>query len=309
MATVGEDSWLALASNLEQRVEVLELYKQAVGAEPSSTKLWLAYCEWVWSLHTDCQTADAGWSEEDQVVGQELFSLAMARDVWQSGAQATQYRLNDSHELWNRWMSIELEQLSKAHATKALTQQDVELVRRTFLDRLQTPHSTWDDTSQMFSTFLSKYDEAAYESTMVQITQLAKDAKKQYGDREISELKLRKAAESGDVEAQKSAMREYLEWETKQSKLRKKLLPVTPLDLCVALYERALSSTSLLGLDVTAWVDYIVFLSRTTREFSQSPLPPVLSVIERAVRHCPWSGMLWARYILRADCLTQTLSS
>ena len=307
-APVGEDSWLSLvdeasrtASNLEQRVGVVELYKQAIAAEPSSTKLWLAYCEWVWSLHTDCQTADAGWPEEEQIYGQELFSLEVARDVWQQGAQATQYRLNDSHELWNRWMSIELEPLSKAYESKSVTQQDVENVRRMFLDRLQIPHATWDETSQMFSTFLSKYDEAAYESTMVRITTLAKDAKKQYGDREISELKLQRAAESGDTNTQKAAMGEYLEWEVKQAKLRKKHLLVTPLYLCVALYERALSSVTIFGLDSNIWLDYIVFLSRTTREFRQVQLPSVLSVIQRAVGHCPWSGELWSRYILRAE--------
>ena len=307
-APVGEDSWLALvdeasrtASNLEQRVEVFEHYKQAVAAEPSSIKLWLAYCEWAWSLHTDCQTADAGWPQEEQEYGQELFSLAVARDIWQQGAQATQYRLNDSHELWNRWMSIELEQLSKAQDARSITRQDIDNVRRMFLDRLQIPHSTWDDTSQMFSTFLSRYDEASYESTMVQITQLAKDAKKQWDDREISELKVRRAAESGDVDAQKSTMKEYLEWELKQSKLRRKHQPVAPLDLCVALYERALSSTALLALDVDTWLDYIVFLSKTTREFPQARLPAVLSVNQRAIGHCPWSGKLWSRYILRAE--------
>jgi RNA recognition motif-containing protein len=307
-APVGEDSWLALvdeasrtASNLEQRVGVVELYKQAIAAEPSSTKLWLAYGEWFWSLYTDCQTTDAGWPEEEQIYGQELFALDVARDVWQQGAQATQYRLNDSHELWNRWMSIELGELSKARDSKSMTQQDVNLVRRMFIERLQIPQATWDETSQMFSTFLTNYDEASYESSMVQITQLAKDAKKLYSDREISELKLRRAAESGDIDAQKAAMKEYLEWESKQAKLRKKHAPVTPLDLCVALYERALSSTAIFGLESEIWLDYIVFLSRTKRELPQAQLPTVLSVIQRAVSHCPWSGELWSRYILRAE--------
>jgi hypothetical protein len=82
---VGEDGWLALvdelsrtAGDLEQRVGVVEQYKRAIAAEPWSNKLWLAYCEWVWSLHTDCQNADAGWPEEEQMLGQELFSLETA---------------------------------------------------------------------------------------------------------------------------------------------------------------------------------------------------------------------------------------
>ena len=305
---VGEDNWLALvdeasrsASNLEQRVGVVELYKRAIAEEPSSTNLWLAYCEWVWSLHTDCQTADAGWPEEEQIYGQELFCLDVARDVWRQGAQATQFRLNDSHELWNRWRSIEEEQLSKAHASKSVTQQDIDTVRRMFMERLQIPHSTWDETSSKFSTFLSTYDEASYESTMVQITQLAKNAKKQYEDREISELKLRRAAESGDVDAQKNTMREYLKWEVKQAKLRKQHMPTSPLELCVVLYERALSSEAMFGRDSDVWLDYVVLLSRIRREFRQPPVPTVLSVIQRAVGHCPWSGELWSRYILRAE--------
>jgi hypothetical protein len=121
---IGEDGWLALvdeasrtASDLEQRVGVVELYKRSIAAEPWSLKLWSAYCEWVWSLYTDCQTADAGWPEEEQLLGQELFSIDTALDVWRQGAQATQFRLNDSHELWNRWMSIEIEQFSKSRKT------------------------------------------------------------------------------------------------------------------------------------------------------------------------------------------------
>ncbi|KAG0652004.1 putative RNA-binding [Hyphodiscus hymeniophilus] len=308
---LGEDSWLALvdeasrtASNLEQRAGVVELYKQAITAVPSSTKLWLAYCEWVWSLHTDCQTADAGWPEEEQIYGQELFSIEVARNVWQQGAQATKYRLNDSHELWNRWMSIELDQLSKSKGSRSAEQQEMECeyVRRIFMDRLQVPHSTWDDTSQMFSTFLSNnYGASAYETSMVEVTALAKNAKKQYEDRETSEIKLRRATESGDKNGLKVAMKAYLKWEVKQAKLRKKHLPVSPLDLCMALYERALSSTTILGKEPAIWMDYIVFLSRTKRELANTQLPSVLSVIQRSVTHCPWSGPLWSRYILRAE--------
>src|ERR1700712_5081568 len=100
---VGEDPWLSLvdeasrsAGDLEQRVQVVELYKKAVSEEPFSLRLWLAYCEWMWSLYTDCQTGDAGWPEEEQLVGQEIFSLEVAFDIWQQGSQAVRYRLIDS---------------------------------------------------------------------------------------------------------------------------------------------------------------------------------------------------------------------
>ncbi|CZR60543.1 related to pre-mRNA splicing factor [Phialocephala subalpina] len=300
---VGEDGWLALvdeasrtAGDLEQRIGVVELYKRAIAAEPWSNKLWLAYCEWVWSLYTDCQNGDAGWPEDEQQVGQELFPLEMALDVWTQGAQATQYRLNDSHELWNRWMSIELGQLPDPP-----NQQSLERVRNLFLDRLQIPHANWDETSQMFSTFISKYDQASYESTMVQVTKLAKDAKDIYEHREKHELKLRQAINSGDSEAVKQEMKSYLHWEHGQAiKKTKKGAPASLLILCVALYERALCSTSL-GSDPHLWEEYVVFLSDTKADVPDAQLPAILPVMQRATNHCPWSGTLWARYILYAE--------
>jgi RNA recognition motif-containing protein len=298
---VGEDGWLALvdeasrtASDLEQRIGVVELYKRAVFAEPWALKLWMAYCEWFWSLHTDCQTADAGWSEEEQALGQELFSLGDALDLWQQGAQATQFRLNDSHELWNRWISIELDQLPPN-----APRENVRRIRQIFIDRLQTPHNGWDETAQKFSTFLTQYDEASYESTMVEMTKLAERAKNLYSLREMREQKLQRATETGDIETQRLEMRDYLDWEAKQVRIKpKKGKEASPLILCVALYERALSSTAL-GSDPSIWQDYIVFLGQ--HQQAQTPLPTILSVIQRATIHCPWSGTLWARYILTAE--------
>lgn len=300
---VGEDAWLALvdeasrtARDISHRIGVVELYVRAIAAEPWSTKLWLARCEWFWSLHTDCQNGDAGWPEEEQLMGQECFSKQLGLNLWQDGVQATQYRLNDSHEIWNRWMSIELLSLAE-HPSR----ENVERIKSIFLQRLQVPHTAWDDTSTSFSNFLTKYDERAYEETMVLATTLARPAKELYRQRESHELQLAKAKELGDVEAVRSTMRNYLEWEAEQIlKIPKKGIPASPSILCVALYERALSSTPL-GIDATIWEDYIVYLTTLRNDNSQWPLPDVLSVIQRATTHCPWSGALWARYILRAE--------
>ncbi|RDW60973.1 hypothetical protein BP6252_12356 [Coleophoma cylindrospora] len=305
---VGEDGWMSLvdeasrsAGDLEQRVGVVELYKRALRAEPWSTKLWLAYCEWFWSLYTDCQTSDAGWPEEEQMVGQDIFSLELALEAWQEAAQATQYRLSDSHEVWNRWISIELEELSKAP-----TRPRIDRLRKIFEDRLQIPHAAWNETSQTFSTFISKYDEAAWEATMVKITQLAKKAKEIYGQCEAYELKIQKAVEFGDIETTKLATKEYLDWEVQQvfkaihKKPGKKGPPSTPPILCIALYERALSSLSL-GSDPTTWEDYISFLSVVKADIAGPNFPTIRAVLDRATSHCPWHGPLWARYILSAE--------
>ena len=89
---VGEDSWIAYveeesrhARDLEARVKIVELFKSAVNAEPGSLKIWLAYCEYFWSLFTDCQTGEAGWPEEEQMLGRELFSFDSALSLWSEG--------------------------------------------------------------------------------------------------------------------------------------------------------------------------------------------------------------------------------
>ncbi len=304
---VGEDSWISLvdeasraAGDLEQRVEVVELYKRSVGAEPSSLRLWLSYCEWIWSLYTDCQSGDAGWSEEDQLLGQELFSLEMALEIWQQGAQATRYRLNDSHLLWNRWMSIELEELAKSPEPAAIGR-----IKGLFIDRLQTPHAVWDETSQTFSTFVTKYEEPAWEETMVTVTQLAKTAKDLYSQREVYELKLQSSINSGDKETQEAAMTEYLGWEAIQSYKKNGSWA-----LLFALYERALL---LLPTSSTIWEDYVISVSKHMNNAGSRPsktapilsdpssTPDILTILQRATKHCPWSGSLWSWYILRAE--------
>jgi RNA recognition motif-containing protein len=305
---IGENGWLDFvdeasrtAGNIEQRIAVIEEYKRAIAAEPWSKKLWLANCEWVWSLYTDCQNGDAGWPEEEQMLGQEIFSIDTALDAWQEGYQAIKYRLDDSHELWNRWMSIELEHLANS------SHRNIDRVRILFLDRLQIPHANWEATFQMFSTFVTKYDQpTAYEDTMVSARALGKTARELYDAREKHEMDLQRAGTFENGDALSFAMKEYLNWEQAQVvKRTKKGVPSSPQILCVALFERALSSTQL-SIDPFIWEDYIVFLSSdasTNIPYTQLPaqVPAVLPVIQRATKHCPWSGKLWARYILRAE--------
>lgn len=303
---VGENGWLDLvdeasrtAGNLEQRIAVVELYKRAITIEPWSKKLWMAKCEWVWSLYTDAQSGDAGWSEEEQMFGQEVFVLETALAEWEEGYQAIKYRINDSHELWNRWIAIELGLLSTAPERKSI-------VRTIFSERLQIPHATWETTFQMFSNFVTKYEPPeAYEETMINGRACGQIARELYDTREIQELNLKKAASSSQEGALELAMKEYLDWEVSQAKKKtKKGVPGSPLILCIALYERALCSTAL-SIDPATWEDYLVYLTNvsTNTPYTMLPvqLPPVPPVLLRATKHCPWSGKLWARALLRAE--------
>lgn len=312
-APVGEDAWLSFVEeerrikgrDLNSRVEILERYKQAVSAELGSIKLWIAYCEYFWSLYLDCfahHTNGQGLSPEETAFGREVFSLDAALSLWQQAYEATRYRLSDSHELWNRWIALEMDLLARSR-----TNEGVVRITHLFRNRLVTPHKTWDDTSQMFSTFLSEYNRAAYESTMQEITTQARDARKLWDDREAYELKLGRAQAEDRKDDAKTAMLEYLDWEMRQNRKdasRQGML----IEICLGLYSRAL--TGLFCREDSVWTDYVVWLSslHTVASTGQSHtpdltrlLPNLLDTLQRAVSHCPWTGSLWARYILSAE--------
>lgn len=311
---VGEDAWLALieedsrtkARDISSRIDILERYKQAVNAEYGGIRIWIAYCEYFWSLYVDCSsytTNSNGLSHEEKMMGREVFSLDAALSLWQQGYEATRYRLSDSHELWNRWVALEMELLSRTR-----TNQGVQRITHLFKNRLQTPHKTWDETSQMFSTFLSEYNKAEYETTMLDITSNSNEIRKLWDDRETFEIKLGRARTQGDLEEEKAVMLEYLEWEMKQNRNKDAYHQALLVEICLGLYSRAL--TGIFSREDGVWIDYVVWLSSLYTVFSsgrsQTPdlariLPNILDTLQRAVSHCPWSGTLWARYILGAE--------
>lgn len=307
---VGEDNWLEFvdqqgrdATHLEGRVRVIEAFRNAVLAEPGSLKIWLAYCEYFWSLRADCQAgSDAGWPAEEQIMGREIFTLDAALKLWQEGYEAVQYRLSDSHELFNRWVSLEME-LLKPVATDA----GVRRITHLFRNRLLVPHATWDSTSQMFSGFLSEYNRQGYESEMEQATRNARDAKRLYGLRDHWEIKLSQATAACDIDSMRRTMMEYLDWEILQLKNNKaKRDLVINFQICLGLFSRAL--TGILASDDSTWRNLITLVSTTHTELKtgiskvpETLVPKMLDVLQRAVHHIPWSGLVWARYILAAE--------
>lgn len=310
---IGEDAWLNLieeesrikGGDLNSRVDILERYKHAVNTEFGSIRIWIAYCEYFWSLYLACyshNTNGKGFSHEEKALGRDAFSLDAALSLWQQGYEATRYRLGDSHELWNKWIALEMELLSTSR-----TNEGVRRITHLFRNRLVTPHRTWDDTSQMFSTFLSEYSRATYETTMQEITTLSRDARKIWDDREMLELKISRAQTAGKKDDEKTAMLEYLDWEMKQNKKNANMQGLL-VEICLGLFARAL--TGIFAREEGVWTDYVVWLSSlyTVASTGQAStpdipriLPNLLDTLQRAVSHCPRTGTLWARYILSAE--------
>jgi len=120
---------------------------------------------------------------------------------------------------------------------------------------------------------------------MVSTNKLYVAALAKYDERSRYEDRLAKRGQVSLTE-EWNAWAEYLEWETSQPK--KKL----DVDMACALYERCLLS---FGEQARVWEEYVFFA------LEKSLGPRVDALLKRATRHCPWSGTLWAQYIIALE--------
>lgn len=293
---VGEAIWqdwlsdeITLARSPDERIAVTELCQKAVSDESASVKLWQMYIDWIAGNYAACHSLsgadDQTWSAEDKEMCKELFTRDMLLSVLEQAVAATQWRIDESHQIWNRYAQLWQEQLPDRP-----TNEQISRLYEMFITRLKTPHSTWEDTMQLYWPIISKFEGSNWEAAVAQVNQMGEQAKIHMGLRADHEVKLQRAFQSGDKQAIHQQFQKYL----KDEKYRHKRSGPFDYELRSALYERALLTEP---TNTEWWLDYVDFLFTDPKAASQSLLP----LIERATRHCPWSGELWARRILRAD--------
>ena len=305
---LGEDFWVEwiedqklLADTLDDGITVMEACKKAVEEEAGSSKLWLLYGEWMLSMYTVAHSHDQRissiteppnevqqWSEEDKLVAREICSWQQMLDVWHQGVQDTRWRINDSYLLWDRYTELLMHDLATSPSESAIAG-----MRSHFMNRLQTPHATWDETFQSFSNFVSRYDNAAYEDRMIAANHQSAGAKAIYSSREVYETQLQRATESQDKDTEWATFAEYTDWEFNQSRKSNHF----SFQLVNALYQRA---TLRFPTDTDLWEGFVMFLYDEIVRYPQRSLT-ALPVLERATRHCPWSGTLWSQYLVAAE--------
>ncbi|TKA60798.1 hypothetical protein B0A55_13717 [Friedmanniomyces simplex] len=139
----------------------------------------------------------------------------------------------------------------------------------------------------MLWPLVNRFEQGNWEAVMAHVNQLADPARKQYGLREEHELAVRRASEAADKDSLFAVLATYLQWERKYVRRGS-----NGMELCSAAYERALLH---FPTYTEWWLDYIDHVT------SNGDTSAVLPLIERATRHCPWSGDLWAKRILRSD--------
>ncbi|PYI19456.1 pre-mRNA splicing factor [Aspergillus violaceofuscus CBS 115571] len=295
---MGEDLWAEwiqdesmLAQSVEERIAVMELCQRSVEEEYGSTKLWGIYGEWVLYLYKSAHgdASQSSWTEEDRIVGREVFTWPSVLEVWHRGAESTQWRIHDSHMVWDRFLDLLVQDLARN-----ATQEKVNHVRNFFEVRLATPHATWDQTFQLFSGFVSNYYNANYESIMADIVgRHATAAKEQYSAREEFEIKLRNATESGELGQEYALFTEYLDWELKQSRRKRQL---GNFEFVKSIYQRAVLR---FPTDCHMWEDLIMYL--VNESMHGNTKTATMATLDRATRHCPGSGTLWSQYLLSSE--------
>ncbi|KAI4109970.1 MAG: hypothetical protein L6R37_000320 [Teloschistes peruensis] len=304
---VGETLWIdwiedeqVLATTFDECFAVMELCQKAVHEEPASTRLWSLYAAWVTCLYAAATSDTAAlesledvvdtpdWSAEDKLVAAEVCNRQQLMDVWASGAKATQWRIDQSHVLWNPYTELLLQDLQRSTNLDSQS-----ALKAHFLDRLRTPHESWDRTFQMFSSFISKYENQSYEGIMTTVNQQCAGSKAAYGVREMLELAIMRAGEADNDQLQLTKFTEYIEWETAQSRRKHAFV----FELVDMLYQRVL-----LRFPATTeiWEGYVMFLNEEIVSHSRPDID-LLPLLDRATRHCPWSGSLWSQYLLAAE--------
>ncbi|OQD81894.1 hypothetical protein PENANT_c024G07278 [Penicillium antarcticum] len=294
---MGEDLWAEwiqdesmLAHDVDGRIAVMELCQRSVEEEFGSTKLWNIYGEWVLYLYHSAhgEPSSSQWTEEDRAVGREVFTWQSVLQVWQRGADATRWKINDSHLVWDRLLDLYAQDIARAPS-----QEKINHLRGLYDVRLQTPHATWDQTFQKFSGFVSSYCNSKYEEIMSETVARAAEPKALYNAREEFELRLAKVQESGDRALEWTVYSEYIDWELTRDRRKRGEFSF---DLVNAIYQRAVLHYP---TDVSLWEDYVMFL--IGESLNRRASTTAISTLDRATRHCPWSGNLWSQYLLSSE--------
>ena len=293
---VGEDLWLdwikdesMLAQTMEERIGVTEKCARAVQEEHGSTKLWTQYGDWVLHCYELVQNAhqqNTSMSQEDMMMGEAAFDRQLVLDTWKAATHNTKWKVDDSHLVWDRYIELVMEDLKVANSKEL-----IDSVRSLFEDRFQYPNANWEGTFSTFSTFISEYYSQDYEDIMAKTRQNTVNVRLTWDARETFEATLQKAQESGDRNTEYDTFVQYVEWEKAEIKDKRSIF-----ELANALYERAALR---FPSDTSHWEDHAIFMIDETYEAPANASP--LSMLDRATRHCPWSGSLWSQYLLSSE--------
>ncbi|KAI7901961.1 uncharacterized protein BX663DRAFT_552858 [Cokeromyces recurvatus] len=249
------------ANTPEGQAKLFKLYNEAQ-EDYQSIIIWKDYVDYILQRFNDQST------NNDDVDKQDLL-IEETREQLLKAVHATQFNIKQSQEIWKAYSEFELRMLDQNKEDS----EQLARVRKMYLDRLAVLHLDYEDTFNAYSSFISNYDNLNYEQSMVEANKIYAKTKVAAEERDVFELKLATSGYHLD------SFYEYIEYE-------KRLRNKSSLNHIRSLYERAIIYYC---TDANLWNDYILFLLERAR--IQSFLE---TICIRAIRNCPWSGILWA---------------
>lgn len=285
---VGELTWLEwlqddsmLAQSTEERIVVIEKFRQAVSEEVGSCRLWTAYGDWIYECYKWANQIGDTATDEDSLLAKEFFNSELVMTTWQEAVESTKHDLAQSHLVWNKYMTTRIAEFAISPNKELAT-----TLLGLFEKRLRTPHMAHESTKQLLSSFMdAHFSQEQYFEIMEDTPRIMKDALRLLEDRSPFEESIEQAQSSSDRDAEYNAFAAYIQWEKTPAK-RKRL----DFESCNSLYQRAeLRFPS----DHNLWEDHVAFMLENGRN--------ALQLLSRATQHCPWSGALWSQYLLASD--------
>jgi hypothetical protein len=180
--------------------------------------------------------------EQDETV--EEFVDQTRQDLLKA-VRATTSHIKQSQEIWKSYAHFELSLLERFKQDDQL-----ERVKKMYLDRLAVLHIDCQDTFDAYSSFVTNYDNANYEKSMVEANKIYTKTKKAAEERDVYELQL---VSSGYL---LDSFYQYIEHE----KTTKNMFSLNHVR---SLYERAIV---IYCTDPTLWDDYILFLVKKKKK-------------------------------------------
>ncbi|KAG7088223.1 hypothetical protein E1B28_012240 [Marasmius oreades] len=285
----GDEVWLPLIdakekssdmNSAQDMLELLALYERAEG-DYLSIPLLKRHLEFIFSRYEAYATEN---NEKPEEFG-EMFSIDWTRLNMTDVKKGTGH-LTESHLLWDQLQEWESELLGSASAAErpALTMN----LQALLLDRMKQPHSTSDNTFQVYSTFTTNYKPPEqYESLMVAASKSRSQAVKGFQRREAFETELKNSGYSLE------AYSRYAFHERRAKNV--------DLLLMSTIYERAIAEGAKRRFHEEAgaesalrsfWCGYL-----DTLRVNNADETTQLNVVRRATRSVPGCGEVWARYI------------
>lgn len=239
-------------TSVEGQIKLLSLYNHAeqdylckfasnmyhavssISPNPVAINIWKDYVDYI------LDKFHQGFSEDivDQDESVSEFIEQTRQDLLKA-VRATSAHVKSSQDIWKPYSEFELEILERFKDADQLN-----LVRKMYLDRLATLHINCEDTFSAYSTFVSNYDNNNYEDTMVKANKIYAKTKKAAEERDQYEMQLSSSGYSLE------AFQQYIDYE-KRTKNMHSLVYVR------SVYERAIVYYC---TDPALWDDYILFL-------------------------------------------------